>query len=76
MSMDAFGARGILETGRGNVTIFRLSALSKAGVAPHLERLPFSVRILLEGVLRSVDGELVTEHDVRNLARWSAAATP
>jgi len=41
-----------------------------------LERLPFSIRILLEGVLRSVDGELVTENDVRNLARWSAAATP
>mgnify|MGYP005812743843 CR=1 FL=1 len=76
MAMDPFGARGTLETGQGTVTIFRLSALSRGGVAPHLERLPFSIRILLEGVLRSVDGELVTENDVRNLARWSAAATP
>ncbi len=76
MTMDAFGARGVLETSQGRVTIFRLSALSKAGAVAHLERLPFSIRILLEGVLRSVDGELVTENDVRNLARWSAAATP
>ncbi|MBS1116244.1 MAG: hypothetical protein H6Q87_628, partial [candidate division NC10 bacterium] len=36
MIMDAFGARGVLETGQGKVTVFRLSALSKAGVAPHL----------------------------------------
>jgi len=76
MAMDAFGARGTLETKQGKVTVFRLSALAKAGVVPQPERLPFSIRILLEGVLRSVDGELVTENDVRNLARWSAAATP
>jgi len=76
MAFDAFGARGALETSQGKVTIFRLSALEKAGVVPHLERLPFSIRILLEGVLRSVDGELVTENDVRNLARWSSAVTP
>ena len=48
MTMDAFGARGVLETGQGKVTMFRLSALSKAGVVPHLERLPFSIRILVE----------------------------
>ncbi|RPI10445.1 MAG: aconitate hydratase, partial [Zetaproteobacteria bacterium] len=74
MARDAFGARGSLETGQGPVTIFRLSALHKAGVAPGLERLPFSIKILLESVLRSVDGELVTEDDVRKLARWGAAA--
>ena len=72
MARDAFGARGSLETGQGPVTIFRLSALHKAGVAPGLERLPFSIKILLESVLRSVDGELVTEDDVRKLARWGA----
>ena len=44
------------DVAQGKVTIFRLSALSKAGVVPHLERLPFSIRILLEGVLRSVKG--------------------
>ncbi|HSB82290.1 MAG TPA: aconitate hydratase AcnA [Candidatus Methylomirabilis sp.] len=74
MKFDAFGARGTMETGHGPVTIFRLAALQKAGLAPGLERMPFSMKILLEAVLRSVDGELVTENDVRNLARWDASA--
>lgn len=74
MARDAFGARGALETHQGPVTIFRLAALEKAGIASGLERLPFSIKILLEAVLRSADGELVTEDDVRNLARWRAAA--
>ncbi len=74
MTTDRFGARGILETGRGPVTIFRLGALEKAGLAPGLGRLPFSIKVLLEAVLRSVDGELVTEEDVRHLAGWRASA--
>ncbi len=76
MARDSFGARGTLETNQGGVTIFRLPVLEKAGLAPRLDRLPFSIKILLEGVLRSVDGELVTETDVRNLARWQASAPP
>jgi aconitate hydratase len=74
MKPDAFGSRGTLNTNRGAVTIYRLSALGKAGLAPGLDRLPFSIKILLEAVLRSVDGELVTENDVRNLAGWRASA--
>jgi aconitate hydratase len=74
MTTDVFGARDSLQTGHGPVTIYRLSALQKAGLAPGLDRLPFSIRILLEAVLRSVDGELVTEADVRNLAGWHAPA--
>ncbi len=74
MKSDAFGARGTFETGHGPVTFYRLSALERAGVAPGLDRMPFSIKILLEAVLRSVDGELVTENDVRNLARWHAPA--
>ncbi len=74
MKTDAFGARGTLETARGVVTIYRLAALAKRGLAPALERLPFSIRVLLETVLRNVDGELVTEQDVRNLATWNATA--
>jgi aconitate hydratase len=74
MTADAFGARDSLQTGHGPVTIYRLSALQKAGLAPGLDRLPFSIRILLEAVLRSVDGELVTEADVRSLAGWHAPA--
>ncbi len=74
MKSDVFGARGTFETAQGAVTFYRLSALERAGVAPGLDRMPFSIKILLEAVLRSVDGELVTENDVRNLARWHAPA--
>src|SRR5574341_719257 len=74
MRSDAFGARSTIQTGHGPVTIFRLGALQKVGIAPGLERLPFSIKILLEAVLRNVDGELVTEEDVRNLAGWRASA--
>jgi aconitate hydratase len=74
MKSDAFGARTTIPTGHGPVTIFRLDALQKAGLAPGLDRLPFSIKILLEAVLRTVDGELVTEADVRNLAGWRASA--
>jgi aconitate hydratase len=71
---DPFGARGSLRTPRGDLAIHRLDALETRGLAPGLGRMPFSIRILLETVLRNVDGELVTEADVRNLAAWNAAA--
>src|SRR6266581_1790181 len=74
MKTDVFGARSRFETGQGAATLYRLSALEQAGVAKDLGRLPFSIKVLLEAVLRSVDGELVTGEDVRNLAAWNAAA--
>jgi aconitate hydratase len=72
MRIDPFGARGALATGSGRVSLFRLGALAEAGVAPGLERLPFSIKVLLESVLRNADGELVSEEDVRRLASWNA----
>jgi aconitate hydratase len=74
MKTDVFGARASFETGQGPATLYRLGALEKAGLAPGLPRLPFSIRVLLEAVLRNVDGELVTADDVRNLAGWNAPA--
>jgi aconitate hydratase len=74
MKTDAFGARAVFETGQGPATLYGLGALERAGLAPGLPRLPFSIRVLLEAVLRNVDSELVTAEDVRNLARWNAAA--
>ena len=71
---DAFGARGSFETGSGPAVLYRLRALETEGLTPSLERLPYSIRVLLEAVLRNLDGELVTEQDVRNLAAWNAAA--
>jgi aconitate hydratase len=74
MKIDAFGARSTLDTGFGRAAIYRLDALEKAGVAPGLGRLPFSIKVLLEAVLRGVDGELVTADDVKHLGAWNAAA--
>jgi aconitate hydratase len=75
MKTDLFSARTTLDTGFGRAVIYRLRALEDAGVAPSLGRLPFSIRVLLESVLRSVDGELVTGEDVKRLAAWNAKAT-
>ncbi len=74
MKSDVFAARSSLSTAQGSFTIYRLDALAKAGLAPGLDRMPYSIRVLLEAVLRNVDGELVTADDVRNLAAWNAAA--
>jgi aconitate hydratase len=74
MKTDVFGARSILDTGFGRATMYRLETLERAGVAPGLARLPFSIKVLLEAVLRSVDGELVTAQDVKNLGAWNAPA--
>ncbi len=73
MSSDPFGARDTFETGNGPATIYRLSRLQEAGLG-EISKLPFSIRILLEAVLRNCDGFAVTEQDVRNLASWNAAA--
>src|SRR5690606_1196587 len=59
----------------GTAVIYRLSALEEAGLVK-LDRLPFSVRILLENLLRNLDGYLVTEEDVRTLAAWNPRALP
>ncbi len=67
---DPFGARSKL----GEHYLYRLDRLTQIGAAPALDRLPFSIRILLESVLRNCDGYLVTEDDVRRLATWNAAS--
>src|SRR5262245_19662912 len=74
MKADSFGARATFETGSGPAGLYRLAVLEKAWLAPSLARLAFSIRVLLEAVLRNVDGELVSEDDVRRLAAWNAKA--
>jgi aconitate hydratase len=73
MRPDTFGARARFETGSGPATLYRLDALEKQGLARGFDRLPFSIKVVLESVLRNLDGELVTETDIRNLAGWQAA---
>ncbi len=53
------------------VTYYSLPALEEAGVGP-ISKLPVSIRIVLEAVLRNFDGKRVSEHDVRTLANWNA----
>jgi aconitate hydratase len=71
---DPFSARHILQGRAGALGYYRLAALQQAGLAPDLHRLPVSIRILLESLLRGCDGFAVTEEDVRRLAAWRAAA--
>jgi aconitate hydratase len=70
---DPFGARGTLETLGGRASIYRLESLEKAGIGA-VSRLPFSIRVLLESLLRNVDGVLVKEEDVRALANWNPSS--
>ena len=68
---DSFGARGTIDTGSGKAAIYRLSALSERGIG-QIERLPFSIKILLENALRNLDGRHFQAEDVNNLASWDA----
>jgi len=68
---DAFGARAPFDTGSGRAALYRLDRLEKAGLGS-VSRLPFSIKVLLEAVLRHCDGDLVREEDVAALAGWKA----
>ncbi len=70
---DTFGARSTLSVGGTDHEVFRLDALqSRFDVA----RLPYTLRILLENLLRREDGETVTAADVEAVATWNATAEP
>ncbi|MFG0264266.1 MAG: aconitate hydratase AcnA [Rhodopirellula sp. JB055] len=73
MTADIFGAREQFETGSGSAAMYRLEALQKRGLG-QIDRLPFSIRVLLEAVLRNCDGFQISEDDVKNLASWDAKA--
>ncbi len=73
--MNSFQSKGTLQVAGKTYEIFRLKALDgKAGVS--LATLPYSLRILLENLLRQEDGKSVTASDIEFLAKWNAAATP
>ena len=69
-SVDTFGSKGTLEVGENSYEIFRLSAVE--GV----ERLPYSLKILAENLLRTEDGANITADHVRALASWDPDAQP
>ncbi len=71
---NSFGSRSSLRVGNKEYEIHRISALDKQGLAT--TRLPYSLRILLENLLRTENGRSVMPDDIRALAQWDAAATP
>ena len=72
--MNSFDSRSNLESGNNTYEIFKLSALEKHGVSLH--SMPYSLRILLENLLRHEDGKSVTADDIQFLAKWDAKAEP
>ncbi|MCW1968125.1 MAG: aconitate hydratase AcnA [Anaerolineae bacterium] len=73
MNNNQFNARAELTYKGGTVTIYRLDALSKAGIG-HVDKLPFSMKVMLEQALRQCDDFEITQDDVKRLANWNAKA--
>ncbi|NCC35586.1 MAG: aconitate hydratase, partial [Chloroflexia bacterium] len=71
---NSFGARATLKVGEREYEIYRLDALAQQGV--NLSRLPYSLRILLENLLRTENDRSVTADDIRALAAWQPQAEP
>ncbi|MFP3853365.1 MAG: aconitate hydratase AcnA [Anaerolineales bacterium] len=69
MRSDPFSARSKIETASGPVQLYRLSALEDQGLT-QVDRLPFSIRVLLESVLRQINDREISQQDVRQLAAW------
>src|SRR5688500_1996749 len=73
-SQDSFGAKSTLGVGDREYEIFRLDAVR--GAALDVDALPFSLKVLLENLLRTEDGADITADDIKALAGWDADAEP
>ncbi|MDP9347575.1 MAG: aconitase family protein, partial [Gemmatimonadota bacterium] len=72
--MNSFNARSTLRVGDRDYDFFSLRALEKEGI--DVARLPYSLRILLENLLRTEDGVTVTREDIQALAGWDPKSPP
>ena len=72
--LNSFGAKGTLTVNGESYQIYRLDAVSGDGL--DVASLPFSLKVLLENLLRTEDGADITEADIKALAGWDAAAEP
>jgi len=72
--MNSFESRSKLRVGAKEYEIYRLDALDKQGIST--KHLPYSLRILLENLLRTEDGRNVTKDDIRALAGWNSRSKP
>src|SRR6266571_7291145 len=68
-SKNSLGARDTLTVGNQGYEVHRLEALERGGIG-HVGQLPFSIRILLENLLRQEDGRFVHAKDIEALAEW------
>ncbi len=73
MSKNSFHARSTLDTGSGSASYYRLAKLQEDGLGS-IDRLPFSIKVLLESLLRTEDGFAVTADNIRNLAAYDPTA--
>src|SRR4051812_8530391 len=73
-SKDSFGARGTLEVGDASYEIFRLDKVAGEGL--DVASLPYSLKVLLENLLRTEDGADIAEEHIRAVAGWDADAEP
>ncbi len=72
-TVNSFGTRTALAVGGRTFQIYSLPALQKAGF-PEIARLPYSLKILLENLLRQEDGRFVKKADIEALARWDVTS--
>ena len=73
-SQDSFGAKGTLDVDGQSYEIYRLDAVKGEGL--DVESLPFSLKVLLENLLRTEDGADITADHIKAIAGWDAAADP
>ena len=74
MPLNSFNTRSPLKVGNKEYEIYRLDVLDKQGIST--AHLPFSLRILLENLLRTEDGRNVKKEDVEALAKWNSKSKP
>jgi aconitate hydratase len=74
MSLNSFNSSSTIKVGNQEYVIYRLDALDKQGIST--KHLPYSLRILLENLLRTEDGRNVKKEDIASLARWNKNSQP
>jgi aconitate hydratase len=74
-SIDSFQSRATISVGNRKIELYRLDALTRAGVGD-VATLPYSLRILLENLLRHEDGKTVTRENIEAVASWDPKAAP
>jgi aconitate hydratase len=72
-ALNSFGAESVLRVGNRDYRIHRLDVLEKQGVA-RISRIPYSIRVLLENLLRCEDNRTVRRGDIEYVARWEPGA--